>query len=60
MLGLAALLVLGMAAQWIAWRLKLPSILLLLLFGFFAGPHWFDLGIADLLRRELLFPVVSI
>lgn len=60
MLGIAALLVLGMAAQWIAWRLKLPSILLLLLFGFFAGPHWFDLGIADLLRRELLFPIVSI
>jgi NhaP-type Na+/H+ or K+/H+ antiporter len=60
MLGLAALLVLGMAAQWIAWRLKLPSILLLLLFGFFAGPHWFDLGIADLVRRELLFPVVSL
>ncbi len=60
LLGVAALLVLGMGAQWIAWRLKLPSILLLLVFGFFAGPHWLDLGIADLLRRELLFPVVSV
>lgn len=60
LLGLAALLGLGVAAQWIAWRIKLPSILLLLLFGFFAGPHWLDLGIAHLLRRELFFPVVSI
>ncbi len=59
LIGLTALLCLGMAAQWIAWRLKLPSILLLLVFGFFSGPYWFDLGIAGLLQRELLFPVVS-
>jgi NhaP-type Na+/H+ or K+/H+ antiporter len=31
---LAFLLGLGVIAQWLAWRLKLPSILLLLLFGF--------------------------
>lgn len=30
-------LALGIAAQWIAWRLKLPSILLLLAFGFGLG-----------------------
>ena len=35
---LTGVLVLGVAAQWIAWRLKVPSILLLLLFGFVAGP----------------------
>ena len=58
--GIVALLLLGMLAQWLAWRLKLPSILLLLLFGFFAGPDWLDLGIAGLFRRELLFPVVSV
>lgn len=34
---LAAVPVLGVAAQWIAWRLKLPSILLLLLFGVLLG-----------------------
>jgi NhaP-type Na+/H+ or K+/H+ antiporter len=28
---------LGILAQWLAWRCKLPSILLLLLFGFIAG-----------------------
>ena len=31
---LAFLLLLGVVAQWTAWRLKLPSILLLLVFGF--------------------------
>ena len=31
---LAAVLALGILAQWLAWRLRLPSILLLLAFGF--------------------------
>ncbi|MFI4896442.1 MAG: cation:proton antiporter [Phycisphaerales bacterium JB059] len=35
---LAAIVVLGVLAQWIAWRLKIPSILLLLLIGILAGP----------------------
>lgn len=38
LLGLASILVLGVSAQWLATRLKLPSILLLLLAGFVAGP----------------------
>ncbi len=38
MLGLPGLLLLGIGAQWLAWRLKLPSILLLLLAGFVVGP----------------------
>lgn len=36
--GLALVTVLGIAAQWLAWRFRLPSILILLLFGFIAGP----------------------
>lgn len=28
----------GLGAQWLAWRFRLPSILLLLVFGFLAGP----------------------
>lgn len=35
-LGLVVLL--GVGAQWLAWRLRIPSILLLLLFGILAGP----------------------
>ncbi|MCB0351864.1 MAG: sodium:proton antiporter [Bdellovibrionales bacterium] len=38
MTGLATVLFLGIVAQWIAWRFHLPSIILLLLFGFVAGP----------------------
>ena len=38
MISLAIILTLGIGAQWLAWRLKIPSILLLLLFGFLAGP----------------------
>ncbi|AEN72366.1 sodium/hydrogen exchanger [Rhodothermus marinus SG0.5JP17-172] len=37
-LGIVAVLVLGVGAQWLAWRFRLPSILLLLTFGFLAGP----------------------
>ena len=38
MFSIAAIFVLGVGAQWIAWRYRLPSILLLLAFGFLAGP----------------------
>lgn len=36
--SIAAIFVLGVGAQWIAWRYRVPSILLLLVFGFLAGP----------------------
>ncbi|MBL4590999.1 MAG: sodium:proton antiporter [Phycisphaerales bacterium] len=32
------IVVLGVGAQWLAWRLQVPSILLLLVFGILAGP----------------------
>ncbi|MDX1498273.1 MAG: sodium:proton antiporter [Woeseiaceae bacterium] len=35
---LSAVLVAGFACQWLAWRVKLPSILFLLLTGILAGP----------------------
>ncbi len=38
LIGIVGVLVLGIASQWIAWRFRLPSILLLLLVGFAAGP----------------------
>jgi len=57
--SLALIAVLGVAAQWVAWRLNLPSILLLLLTGLLVGPllGWVD---PDALLGELLFPVVSL
>lgn len=38
LIGIATVIVLGVLAQWVAWRFRLPSILLLLLLGFMAGP----------------------
>jgi NhaP-type Na+/H+ or K+/H+ antiporter len=60
LIAIAAVLAFGMGAQWLAWRLRLPSILLLLLFGFVAGP---GLGIVDpdeFLHEEFLVALVSV
>ncbi|MCA9300913.1 MAG: cation:proton antiporter, partial [Phycisphaerales bacterium] len=38
--GLALVVILGVGAQWLAWRVRVPSILLLLAFGFAVGPIW--------------------
>lgn len=38
LIGLTAIVVLGICAQLLAWKVKLPAILLLLIFGFLAGP----------------------
>ncbi|MBZ0304924.1 MAG: cation:proton antiporter, partial [Anaerolineae bacterium] len=59
LIGLAGIIGLGIAAQWLAWRLNFPSILLLLLFGFVAGPITLFLHV-DELFGDLLFPVVSV
>jgi NhaP-type Na+/H+ or K+/H+ antiporter len=59
LIQLASIVVLGIAAQWIAWRIKFPSILFLLLLGFLAGPVTGFLN-PDKLMGELLLPVVSI
>ncbi|MDP8225837.1 MAG: sodium:proton antiporter [Candidatus Lernaella stagnicola] len=59
LIGLGSILVLGITARWLAWRLHLPSILLLLLVGFLAGPVTGFLH-PDELLGELLFPVVSL
>lgn len=38
MLELAGIIILGIMAQWLAWRLKIPAILPLILIGLFVGP----------------------
>ena len=65
MIGLSAVLVLGIGAQWVAWRMRWPGILVLLAFGFLAGPvpeavwgkPWLD---PDGLFGEMLFPIISL
>ncbi|MEZ6196188.1 MAG: cation:proton antiporter [Planctomycetota bacterium] len=57
--GIAALLVLGAGAQWIAWRVRVPAILLLLATGILIGPV-FGLLDPDRLFGEALLPLVSV
>ena len=59
LLGLAAIIVLGILAQWISWRFKIPSILLLLIFGFLAGPVT-GLVDPDELLGDRLYPILSL
>jgi NhaP-type Na+/H+ or K+/H+ antiporter len=59
LVGLAAIIVLGIAAQWLAWRLGLPAILLLLIAGFTVGPATGFLR-PDHLFGDTLFPAVSV
>jgi NhaP-type Na+/H+ or K+/H+ antiporter len=58
-LALTLVLAAGIAAQWLAWRLRVPAILVLLAFGFAAGPGTRLLD-PDALFGELLFPLVSL
>ncbi len=57
--AIVTIIVFGAASQWLAWRVGLPSILLLLLAGFVAGPVTGLLD-TDLLLGDLLFPIVSL
>ena len=40
MVELASIIILGILAQWFAWRFKIPAILPLILIGLFVGPIW--------------------
>ena len=61
MLGLAGILLLGIGAQWLAWRLRIPSILLLLLAGFTVGPFTGQALLdPDALLGDALQPFVSL
>jgi NhaP-type Na+/H+ or K+/H+ antiporter len=55
----ASIIVLGISAQWLAWKLRFPSILFFLVFGFVAGPITGFLH-PDALLGDLLLPIVSI
>ena len=56
-LFLASVLALGIAAQWVAWRFRLPAIVLLLLFGILLGKFSTDQSDAN---SELFFAMVSL
>ena len=56
---LTSVLALGMLAQWLAWRLRMPSILLLLILGFAAG-YLSDYGPDEFFDESTLFSIVSL
>ncbi len=59
LVALALVSFLGIGSQWLGAKVKIPSILLLLLAGMVAGPvtGWVE---PDLLLGDLLFPAVSL
>ncbi|MCG8673001.1 MAG: cation:proton antiporter, partial [Pseudomonadales bacterium] len=57
--ALAMVGVFGLACQWVAWRVRLPAILFLLVMGIMLGPITGVLN-PDELFGELLFPLVSL
>jgi NhaP-type Na+/H+ or K+/H+ antiporter len=59
LVGLVLILTIGVGAQWLAWRLRLPAILLLLSAGIIAGPVS-GLVDPDALFGDLLLPSVSL
>ena len=57
--ALTAIIVVGITAQWLAWRFKIPAIFLLILLGIVSGPV-LHLIVPDRLFGNLLFPLTSI
>lgn len=59
LLALTSIGVIAIACQWLAWRVKLPAILFLLISGLIAGPltGWLN---PDQLFGQLLFPIISL
>ncbi len=57
--GIVAILTFGMLAQWLAWRLRMPSILFLLILGFLVGPVTGFLDVNALFGDGLL-PIISL
>jgi NhaP-type Na+/H+ or K+/H+ antiporter len=58
MVGLGTIVVLGVGMQWVARRIRLPAILLLLASGLVVGP-WLGIVDPDEIFGDSLFPIVS-
>jgi len=59
LISLASIGVISLVCQWVAWRLRLPAILFLLIAGILVGPY---LGLLDpdALFGDMFFPIVSL
>ena len=59
-LTIAVVIALGAAAQWVAWRAKLPAILPLLTIGFLVGPVLGWIRPDVMVPSGLLYPAISL
>ena len=59
MFMLAMICLIGIACQWLAWWMKIPAILLLLIAGIVVGPVTGVID-PDQLFGDLLFPIISL
>ena len=59
-LAIGIIVALGAAAQWLAWRIRLPAILPLLIFGFLLGPVLGLFQPTQFFDEKLLFPAISL
>lgn len=57
--SLSIIPIVGVISQWIAWRIRFPSIIILLMGGFLVGPVLNILD-SDALFGDLLYPVVTL
>ena len=57
--SLSLIPIVGVISQWMAWRIRFPSIVILLIGGFLVGPV---LGVldSDAVFGDLLYPLVSL
>ena len=58
-ISLALIPILGILGQWIAWRVRLPSIIVLLFLGFLSGPV-LSIVDTDQIFGDMLYPLVSL
>lgn len=57
---IAIIVALGAVAQWLAWRMKLPAILPLLVTGFLVGPVLGWIRPEDIVPAGLFYPAISL
>lgn len=59
LVGLVSIVVLGIIAQWLSWKLQISTVILFMVFGVLAGPVTAIVQ-PDVLFGDLLMPIVSL
>lgn len=57
---IGSIILLGMLAQWLAWKQRIPSIITLIISGFLVGPIFGILNPSEVMGQDVVFAVVEI